>query len=223
MKYLMMAVLLGIAGYLSWQQFKPKPPLPPPPPPPAIMSVAAPVISAAEQSKIIKSSNDQDPTVRWEAIVFLDKMKIPAFFDVVFEKLHKDPDQELRIKIIALLGKRGSPRTTLVELAADSPETPASKTQDTINDLITRNLIWATQDSTPEIRIAALEALIEVGDYAVASSLTDCLKDPDERVRLQALKTLNSLQDRKNALIEAEKQRQEALRKQAEEAARAGR
>jgi len=43
------------------------------------------------------------------------------------------------------------------------------------------------------------------------------LKDPDERVRIQALKTLNSLQDKKAALIEAERKRQEEERRKAQE------
>ena len=71
------------------------------------------------------------------------------------------------------------------------------------------------RDFLPEIRIAALQSLDTLGDYAVAPSIMDALRDPDERVRLQALKTLNSLQEKKAAAIEAERKRQEELRRQA--------
>ena len=80
---------------------------------------------------------------------------------------------------------------------------------------ITKNLVGMVRDFLPEIRIAALQSLDTLGDYAVAPSIMDALRDPDERVRLQALKTLNSLQEKKAAAIEAERKRQEELRRQA--------
>ena len=68
MKKIMVLGLIVLAGYLAWQQFKPSPPPPPPlPPPPAILIDPAPVINEAEQAKIIKSAEDQDPNVRASA------------------------------------------------------------------------------------------------------------------------------------------------------------
>ncbi|MEK7858074.1 MAG: HEAT repeat domain-containing protein [Elusimicrobiota bacterium] len=195
MKHVMMFLVMVVAGYFAFQQFKPKPLPPPPPPPPAILLEPAPVISEEEQSKIIKSANDQDPLVRWESILFLDKMKAPAAYQVMFEKLHKDMDQDLRLKICNLLADRKGPE-------------------------ISQNLVWVTKDNDPDLRVAALKALEKIGDYATASAITDNLRDPDERVRLQALKTLNTLQDKKAAEILMEQKRQEDLRRQAEEAAR---
>ena len=143
MKYAVMAVILAAAGFFAWQQWKPKP-VPAPPPTPAILLEPTPVISEAEQAKIIKSANDQDPAVRWEAIVFIDKMKVPTSLDLMFEKLHKDHDMALRTKIITLLTQRGAHQ-------------PA-------NARIARHLILAATDPEPEIRVAALQALATIGN-----------------------------------------------------------
>jgi HEAT repeat protein len=223
MKFLFMTVVLCVAGYFAWQQFKPKPVPPPPPPPPPILTEPAPLISPEEQNKVIKSTNDQDPEVRWQAIVFLDKMKVPSAFDVMFDRMVKDQDLELRIKIINLLGQRGAQKITM-QADPNNPLNPIISADPTSREKriveISEHLVAACKDPLPEIRIAALSALDVLGDYSVGASITDSLKDPDERVRLQALKTLNSLQDKKAALIAAERQRQEELRRKAEEAAK---
>lgn len=192
MRFVMMAVVMAVAGFFAFRRMKPTPA---PPPPPAILLEPTPVISPEEQNKIIRSADDNDPQVRWEAIVFLDKMKAPRASHIMLQKLHKDLDPELRIKIINLLSDRRNPE-------------------------ITQNLVWVMTDQNPDIRIAALLALEKIGDYATASPITELLKDMDERVKLQALKTLNSLQDKKTAEIAAERTRQEELRRQAESAAR---
>ena len=225
MRYLLMTAVLCVAGYFAWSQFKPKAPPPPPPPPPAILTEPAPLISPEEVAKVVKSASDQNAEVRWQAIVFLDKMKVPAAFDVMFEKMRKDPEIELRIKVITLLGQRGAQKVTVTTNSSDplSPVYSADPTsrEKRVGD-IAQHLVAGARDSIPEIRIAALQALEVMGDYSVASAVTDSLKDPDEKVRLQALRTLNTLQDKKAALIEAERKRQEELRRKAEEAAKSG-
>lgn len=191
MKYLMMIVVMGVAGYFAFQRAKPAAPPPPPPPPPAILMEPAPVISEEEQAKVIKSANDPDPLVRWEALLLLDKMKAPRAQEIMFQKLHKDLDLDLRRNILTNLATKRSPE-------------------------VTQNVVWVLKDSNPEIRLAALEALDKIGDYATASAITELLRDPDEGVKLQAIRTLNTLQDKKTAEIERERQRQEELRRQAE-------
>jgi HEAT repeat protein len=196
MKFLVMLIAFVVAGYFAFEQFKPKPPPPPPPPPPpAILLEPAPVISPEEQEKVIKSTNDQDPNVRWEALVFLDKMKSPQAMPLLLEKLRKDPELDVRIKIIRLLGDRRGPD-------------------------VTQGLVGALRDMEPDARVEALKALDKIGDYSTASAITDVLKDQEETVRVQALRTLNSLQDKKAAEIAAERARQEELRRQAEAAAK---
>ena len=223
MKFFLMALVLGVAGYFAWQQFKPKPPPPPPPPAPILLTAPASIINTEEQAKIIKSANDQDAEVRWQAILFLDKMKVPVAWDVMFEKIHKDTDLDLRLKVIKLIGEHGAQKLTILPNPADplNPIVSACAVSTGVDEKcardIAQHLVATAQDPIPEIRIAALKSLDTLGDYAVAPAITDSLKDPDERVRIQALKTLNSLQDKKAALIEAERKRQEEERRKAQE------
>ena len=108
----------------------------------------------------------------------------------------------------------------------NDPLTPIVTTDPTSREQrvteIAQHLAAAAKDPLPEIRIAALQALAVLGDYSVGDNVTDSLKDSDERVRLQALKTLNILQDKKAAMIEAERRHQEELRRKAAEAAKNG-
>lgn len=194
MRFVMMAVVMAVAGFFALKQMRPAP-KPPAPAASSILLEPLPLIGEEEQNKIIRSANDNDPLVRWEALLLLDKMKSPKAGQLLFQKLHKDIDIELRIKIIDLLGQRRTPE-------------------------ITQNLVWVLTDQNPEIRLAALAALEKIGDYATASPLTELLKDPDERVRLRALRTLNGLQDKKTAEIAAEQARQNELRRQGEAASR---
>ena len=195
MKFVIMFAAFVVAGYFAFQQFKPKPPPPPPPPPPpAILMEPAPVISPEEQAKVIRAANDQDPAVRWQALVFLDKMKSPQAMPLMLDKLHKDEDLGVRLNIIHLLATRRGPE-------------------------VTQGLLDALHDIEPQARVEALKALDTLGDFTTASAITDLLKDQEESVRVQALQTLNDLQDKKQAEIEAERQRQEQLREQAAKAA----
>ncbi|MDP3543066.1 MAG: HEAT repeat domain-containing protein [Elusimicrobiota bacterium] len=185
MKYVLLVCAITIAGFMAYQEFKPVPPPPPPPPPPAILSEPAPVINEAEQAKILKSTEDQDPQVRWEAVLLLDKMKSPQAMPVIFHMLRKDLEAPLRIRAAELLGGRGG--------------------QD-----VTDALVGALKDQEPDVRLAALRAIEKIGDYSVAGVIaTGPIKDQEESVRLQALKTLNTLQDKKQAEIDAARARYE--------------
>jgi HEAT repeat protein len=185
MKYILLVGAIAAAGFLAYREFKPVPPPPPPPPPPAILSEPAPVINEAEQAKILKSAEDQDPNVRWEAVLLLDKIKSPEAMPIIFRMLHKDLEASLRIRAVELLGNRRGP--------------------DVLNALT-----GALRDQEPDVRLAALLALDKIGDYSVAGIIaTGPIRDQEESVRLQALKTLNSLQDKKQAEIEAARARYE--------------
>lgn len=185
MKNVFIAIVLAAAGYLAWQQYKPVPPPPPPPPPPAILMEPAPVINEAEVAKIMRSAQDPDPGVRWETILFLEKMKAPQAQPLMFQMLEKDIDAEVRIKIAQLLIKRKSPETVAA-------------------------LVNAMKDQEAGVRVEVLKSLDAIGDYGVASAIANGpIRDQDENVRLQALKTLNSLQDRKQAEIDEARKRHE--------------
>ncbi len=196
MKYVLLVCAVAVAGFMAYQEFKPVPPPPPPPPPPAILSEPAPVINEAEQAKILKSAEDQDPNVRWEAVLLLDKMKSPQAMPIAFHMLQKDLDSSVRLKVVDLLGNRRG---------AD----------------VTNALVGALKDQEPEVRLASLRAIEKIGDYSVAGIIaTGPIKDQEESVRLQALKTLNTLQDKKQAEIEAARVRYEQEKAAAAEAAK---
>lgn len=198
MKYALLACAIAVAGFMAYKEFKPVPPPPPPPPPPAILSEPAPVINEEEQAKILKSTEDQDPSVRWEAVLLLDKMKSPQAMPVIFHMLKKDLEAPLRIKACELLSnRRGS-------------------------DVLDA-LVGALKDQEPDVRLASLRAIEKIGDYSVAGVIaTGPIKDQEETVRLQALKTLNTLQDKKQAEIEAARVRYEQEKAAAAEAAKKG-
>lgn len=187
MKALGVLVLAAILGFLLWNHFlKPiPPPPPPPPPPPAILSEPAPIISESELLKVLKSAADTEASVRWEAVVFLDKVKSPHAMRLMREMLQHDPEPTLRIKILELMGDRGGQE-------------------------VLEALVRSLKDQEPEVRLAALRSLDKIGDYSVASAIAGGpLRDQNEEVRLQAMKTLNSLQDRRQQEIEAARQRYE--------------
>jgi hypothetical protein len=189
MKFFAILLLAGAVGIVLWQRglFSPAPPPPPPPPPPpAILNEPAPVISEAEIEKVLHSAQDPDASVRWEAVVFLDKVKAPQAMPLMQDMLAKDMEPSLRIKIIDLLSNR---RGTDVMQA----------------------LIGSLKDQEADVRLSALKALEKIGDFSVAGAIADGpLKDQEESVRLQAMKTLNVLQDKKQKEIDEARTKYEA-------------
>ncbi|OGS39404.1 MAG: hypothetical protein A2506_07565 [Elusimicrobia bacterium RIFOXYD12_FULL_66_9] len=197
MKPLGVVILAAVLGFLVWQRFlqPAPPPPPPPPPPPAILSEPAPVINEAELQKVLKSAQDPDANVRWEAVLFLDKVKAPQAMPIMREMLRRDMEPAVRINVIDLLSKRNSPE-------------------------VLEALIAAMKDQEPEVRLSALRALERIGDFSVAGAIANGpIRDQDENVRLQAMRTLNSLQDKKQREIEEARQRYELEKQQAAQAA----
>lgn len=168
MKYVFLVLILAGAGYFA---FKPKPAPPPPPPPAAPPPPPPPVISPEQQAKIIQTADDTNPSVRWEAILLLNKLKAPAALSVMFDKMASDTDKDMRVKIIDLLAAR--------------PPDPE----------VTKNIANALRDAEPDVRIAAIQALGKIGDPSTAGAILEATKDSEESVRVQALRSLNALQD----------------------------
>lgn len=140
MKYTLAWIAFAAAGILTISEFRPKPAAPPPPSNPSILLVPLSIINEADQAKIIDSTNDQDPNVRWEALVLLDKMKSPQAVPLLFEKLRLDTDTGLKMKIIDLL-----------ETRAPRPD-------------ITMKLLETMEDGDPELRVKALQALKKIAE-----------------------------------------------------------
>ncbi len=197
MKYVLISCAIVAASYMAYQQFKSAPPPPPATlPEPAILSEPSPIINEAEQAKILKLVEDQDPGVRWEAVVLLDKMKSPQAMPILFHLLQKDLEPTVRVKAVELLGGRSGP--------------------DVLNALV-----GALKDQETDVRLASLRAIEKIGDPSVAGVIaTGPIKDQEESVRLQALVTLNALQDKRQAEIEAARLRYEQEKGAAAEAAR---
>ncbi len=185
-----LAVILYQRGIL-----KPAAPPPPPPPPPAILNEPAPVIDQAELQKVLNSAQDPDANVRWQAVLFLDKVQSPQAMPLMRQMLQRDMDAQLRINILNLLSARKGPD-------------------------VVQAVLLGTKDMEPEVRLAALQALEKIGDFSVASDIANGpIRDQDERVREQAMKTLNTLQDMKQKEIDAARQRYEAEKEAAAAAA----
>ncbi|MBI5623248.1 MAG: HEAT repeat domain-containing protein [Elusimicrobia bacterium] len=187
-RIIIIVIVLAIAGFFASRSFVKKAPPPPPvveaPPPPP------PLITPEEEAKIIKATRDLDSDVRWEAVQLLNNIKSPSSNAVLFERLHKDDSLEMRMRVAGLL------RT---KTGADVAE----------------QLVLALQEAAnpPELRIAVLGALASVGEMSVIPQITDCLKDPNELVRKEALKTVDALNRLREAEIkkaEEERQRLEA-------------
>lgn len=191
MKSFMAFLTMLALGLLAWQKMRPEPPPPTIPPPPAILSEPAPVMDPEEQKKVLKSAEDTDPDVRWEAAVLLDKMQSPDAMAVATKLLHKDLEPSVRVRVAGLLGKR--------------------KGKDAVEALVR-----ALKDQEPDVRINVLRALDAIGDYSVAVDImAGPVKDQDEKVRLEALKVLNSLQDKRKAEIEHARIKYEAEKRAA--------
>ena len=198
MKFLAAVAVAGALAAALWQEgvFTRKAPPAAPPPPPAILSEPAPVVSDEEMRTILKSAQDTEPSVRWEAVVFLNKVKAPQAMTVMQEMLKHDGDRALRIKIVDLLGVRAG-------------------------DESVQTLLGSLRDQEPEVRLAALRALDKIGDFSVASVIAaGPIRDQDERVRLQSMKTLNSLQDRRERQILEARKKYEAEKAAAAAAAK---
>ena len=148
----------------------------PPPPPPPVESPPPPVIDAKTLEKIRVSTKDTTPAVRWEAIQLLIKSGVPEADDFLFDMLQRDTEAELRKRAVDALKSRPGPKVSKV-------------------------LLHALHDSEADVRQAALGALgareETPDDPAASPAISELLRDSDERVRLDAIRTLNLLNDKR--------------------------
>lgn len=199
-------IALAAAAYKRFDKAKVPPSPLAPPPPPIVLPVPkpAPILSADEMRRISDATRDPEENVRWEAAKFLIKLEHPDADGVLFHMLAKDQSPNLRIRVAELLADRG-------QLARNSGEKPRAD--------VTLALAKALQDTDGSVRAACLRALAKIGDYSAAGAISDLLKDMEEEVRLEAVRTLNTLQERKieDQRREQEQLQQELRRKQEEE------
>jgi HEAT repeat protein len=191
---LVLAVIAMIIYFGVKTYYKPVPAMAPIPvkvaEPPVLSKPPAPILSSEEIQKVIESTKDMSPTVRWQALAFLVQINAPQADGLVLEMLRQDPDAALRKNIVLMLGERHGPKSS-------------------------EYLVKALQDQEAQVRIAALQMLDKIGDYSAGSAISELLRDTDDSVRLQALTALNSLQTKRSE--EIRQQQEEALRQQKKE------
>ncbi len=188
----MLFIFLGAGVFLAWDHLQPERPAPAPPPPPAMAQAPGPVFSEDEIKKVRMSLQDADPAVRWTAIQLLFNIRDPQLGPSLEKMLTDDPDPEVRMKVVGMF--RG--QENLSRLGA---------------------LVRSLNDSDPQVRIASLQALGDIGDPSVAVWVTALLKDAEPNVRIEALKTLGRFQDKRKAEF---KELSEKLRADYEDAIR---
>jgi HEAT repeat protein len=170
------AVLVLSAGYLLRAYLTP-PPAPPPPPPPSAAQEAGdalPVLSPREIERVRASLKDQSPDVRWAAVRLLHGVHDPQLDASLREMLARDPDPDLRVKIVGLLGRDAG-------------------------DARLATLIQGLDDADPSVRVASLKAIGEIGDPSATPWVVERLRDAEPDVRIEALKTLGRFQDKRKA------------------------
>ena len=191
-------IVLGIAmavyAYKSFMKPPPVPQAPPPPPPIAIpMPEPAPILNPAQLRKVSDATRDPDQNVRWEAARFLVKLNHPEADEVLFRMLAQDQSPDIRMRVIELLQDRKEPK-------------------------VVQAMSRALGDTEGPVRSAALRALAKIGDVSAAGAVTDLLKDMDDSVRLEAVKTLRLLQDASDEQVHRKQAEiQEQMRRQQEE------
>ncbi len=190
----LLLVLTAIVSGLWLYQRQNRKAAPPPPPPPAA-EAPTPLLKPEDMARVKEATRDPDQNVRWEAAQFLVRLNHAEADAILFGMLGRDDQAELRARVAGLIANRRGPQAS-------------------------QALVGALKDIEPSVRAAALRALAKVGDYGTATAVSEALRDPDEAVRLEAVRCLNAMQDRKNEEARQNQLRQEELRRKAEEESR---
>jgi len=176
MRWAMAALLLAGAAYLYLHQKRGDAQQPPQP---ATLNLpVAPVLTMAEIEKVRRSTNDQDPEVRWAAIQLLVTLKDPEIVAVMDNIVQRDPDPELRRRGVELLHR--------VENVSILPP-----------------IIRGLKDPEKEVRIACLRTVGNIGDPAAIPWVTEALKDYEPEVKVEALRTLTRFEDKRRQEFQA--------------------
>lgn len=170
MRWVMALLFVGGASYLGWRGTR-KPPAPPPAPPVAAAS-PAPVLGATEMRRVRDSLSDPDPAIRWAAVELLFAVRDPEMLARLEEMAAKDVEPELRRKALGLLQQGGS--SALM------------------------GLIAGLRDPEPEVRLASLKSIGEIGDPSASPWVTEtAVSDIEPEVKAAALRTLGRFQERR--------------------------
>lgn len=189
---IVLTLLILVAGILFYSKYL-KPVPPPPPPPPPLELPPENVLTPEEEERVLKATKDSDAGVRLEAARVLAKLNNPDAESVLMEMLHKDIDNGVRRTIVEQAGAKRGPMGTRIALEG-------------------------LKDRDPEVRVVSLQVLGRLGDTATAGEVSLLVKDMDERVRLEALRTVNTLQEARLREIAEKKARYEQMLQQQQQA-----
>ncbi|MFA6091699.1 MAG: HEAT repeat domain-containing protein [Elusimicrobiota bacterium] len=165
---LIMIVLAGL--YYSYDRGTHSPSDSPHRPPPAIDRPTPITLSSEEFEKVRIATKDTDPQVRWAAIDLLYRLDEPQALEIIEKALSMDTEPSVRRNAIDIL-----------KTHADSG----------------KELLPALRDTEKDIRVAALIALGECGDPSVVGAVSGLLTDTEPEVRMQALRSLARIQERR--------------------------
>ncbi|MFA6029274.1 MAG: HEAT repeat domain-containing protein [Elusimicrobiota bacterium] len=166
-------VLIVVGGLLYFHQKYSQRPGPPPPSPPPAMDMPPPIaLDEMELDKVRLATKDSDPQVRWAAIELLYRIKDPEALTLLEKTLAIDSEPQVRRNAVEILrnqSSKGAPK----------------------------QLLPALRDPEKDIRIVALLAIGERGDASVIPDVSKLLLDIEPDVRLQALRTLARIQEKR--------------------------
>ena len=153
--------------------------------------------------KIIASLDDDDPEVRFQALVALTQIDAQPSDDLFkkIENLLADGSINVRIQAVITLAKMGRGKEALPELTKwIQPGDPALRIAalETFGrvaaysggQLDASPVLSALHDPSSRVRAAACLALKGIKDEAVTHALVSCLSDPDASVRKAAAASL---------------------------------
>jgi len=183
MSYRFVLIILLILGgsYIFWvSNNKTKPNIPPPPPMLKSTAFEPLALTPEQEQKVRDAAKDSDPRVRWAAVELMYRFHDPKAISVLQQTLSMEIEPSIRKKAVVMLKdtaeKQSENRSTAIQ-----------------------NLILALKDPDKDMRIAALLALGDIGDFRAVPAITEMLDDYDSEVRMQALHTLGELQDKRQA------------------------
>src|SRR5687768_5988971 len=194
MRYLLMAVGFSVLYYAYDRYLKAPDPAAvaaAPAPPPQLVAPPPGVLDAESLERIRATTRDSNPAVRWQAAQLLLNANDPQAMARLVEMLRTDDEPGIRRDIVGILASRPGKETT-------------------------RHLIVALRDPEAIVRVAAIQALGNTGDYSAAAAISQATQDIDEQVRLEALRALSALQQRRadevRRIEEQRRQYEETLR-----------
>lgn len=136
----------------------------------AIIEVAALRLISGALPEIVRSVVDSDPAVRAAALGAIPVLGGKAEVGVLVGLIEKTSDAK----------QRGELADALLELAAN---TGATSTPD---------LLPLMRETDPELRLTAIAALASVGGADALAAVTGAIKDPEEAVQDEAVRTLST-------------------------------